>query len=219
MAAFMELTMDAAEFIWKAPTLIEHQEEIELAKLDNYFPTDGPKRRLRWKLERRKMDEVWPSLMATSNVFSVLSLFEFHLLRLASTVEHRFQLKLREVNRTGIFRSLEYLRKVGLCDYERLKRWKQVEAAIEIRNALAHASGVLNHLKNEAKIRAFIKSGSFLDDNPAASRSHEQFDRCIKIVPSELGDRIQVGNEYPYILCFFLNEFFEVMCLACQEHD
>ena len=75
---------DTADFIWKAPTLIERQTEIEKAKLQEYFPNDMRMRLLRWRFESRKLEHLFPLLMSTGNVFAVVSLFETYLLRLCT---------------------------------------------------------------------------------------------------------------------------------------
>jgi hypothetical protein len=67
---------DTTDFFWKAPTLIEHQTQIEKAKLHEYFPDDMSRRFLRWQLESRKLGKTFPYLMSAGNVFTVLSLFE-----------------------------------------------------------------------------------------------------------------------------------------------
>jgi hypothetical protein len=78
---------DASDFIWKAPTLIKHQTDIEKAKLDRYFPNDLKSRTRRWWSESRKLREIFPYLLSTGNVFIAVSLLEIYLLRLCLLLE------------------------------------------------------------------------------------------------------------------------------------
>jgi hypothetical protein len=152
-------------------------------------------------------------------------LFEFYVLRLASIAEPRSHI---ELNKAGIRDLLKYLKQAGLVDYDilqtiglvrkqGLRLWEQVDAAIEIRNSLIYASGVLSYFNNTSKIRDIVKRGTFLSAKDQARCTSEQSGEYIKIVPSELGDRLQVTNQYPYVLCFYLREYFEAMCLACRK--
>jgi hypothetical protein len=44
---------DVADFFWKVPGFIERERELELTKLDDYFPDDPELRERRWRFESR----------------------------------------------------------------------------------------------------------------------------------------------------------------------
>jgi hypothetical protein len=77
-SAYREFS-NAADYVWKTPRFIEKEYNDELEKL----PDDEELARLRWRLESTKLKHVFPFLLATGNLFSVTSLFETYLLRLA----------------------------------------------------------------------------------------------------------------------------------------
>ena len=60
---------DLGDYVWKSPSLIKTQEQIELKKLDDYFPNNPDLRDLRWRGESQKLYRVFPYLLATSNLF------------------------------------------------------------------------------------------------------------------------------------------------------
>jgi hypothetical protein len=83
-SAYFEFT-DVADYIWKSPRLIESEFKLEIEKLNAYFPVKGDDkqdaqnikyRKMRWQHERKKLTAIFPYLMATGNLFSIISLFE-----------------------------------------------------------------------------------------------------------------------------------------------
>ncbi len=201
---------DAADFIWKTPTLIEHQTEIEKAKLYQYFPDDVRMRLLRWRLESRKLEKIFPSLMSTGNVFIVVSLFEMYALRLCLLTQTFSEASLRGTKGQGISRTFEYLRGTGI-DHGSCRLWTQVDAALKIRNCLMHASGFLAQSRDEKDLRRILKSGTFLP------REHRNSKDMVQIAETDLGQRLQITNEYPWLLCCYLRDFFLEMCQLARQ--
>jgi hypothetical protein len=105
---------NAADFVWKTPTFVELQKEIELQKSHEYFPNDERMRALRWRIESRKLKHVFPSLIASGNLFNILSLFEVYLLQLAFALEKFSQVRLCSASGQGTQRIFNYLRLIGL---------------------------------------------------------------------------------------------------------
>jgi hypothetical protein len=76
---------DAADFVWKAPSLIDNLTELEREKLATYFPLKGDDesdafaiylRTVRWENESRRLEHIFPRLMADGTFLAIVSLFE-----------------------------------------------------------------------------------------------------------------------------------------------
>jgi hypothetical protein len=161
-----------SDFIWKAPRLVETEKELDLAKLEQYFPNDPESRELRWKYESHKLDHVFPYLIAVGNLFALLSLFESYMLALCSELQSRTLVRLDGVSGTGISRLFRFLRKVGIKP-EELRLYRQIQAASKIRNCLIHASGVLSWSLDNNDLCDLQRTGIYL------SPEHQGVRQCL----------------------------------------
>ncbi len=143
--------------------------------------------------------------MSAGNVFTVVSLFETYLLRLCLLIQALSGARLGDTKGQGIPRALEYLRHTGI-EGTRLQLWTQVDAALKIRNCLMHASGFLTHSRDAKELRRILKSGTFLP------QKHRKNKGIIQIVETDLGQRLQIANEYPWLLSSYLRDFFWDLC-------
>jgi hypothetical protein len=153
--------VNLGDFIYKAPRLIDHERELELSKLDLYFPSGGMGRELRWESERHKLDHVFPYMIATGNLFALLSLFESYMFALCVGLQKSTPVKLSNVPGTGVNRLFKFLEKVGVTAGQ-VPLYPQVQAAIRIRNCLIHASGVLSWTHKDDSLRELQRSGQYL---------------------------------------------------------
>jgi len=203
---------DAADYIWKSPRLITHETELELKKLPAYFPNDPDHAKIRWQFESDKLKRVFPYLIAIGNLFSVVSLFESYLLLFANEIERRTGKPISSVRGHGVNRLFNYFRELGLA-LEKVENYHQVQAAIKIRNCLAHASGLLKWSREAQELKRIQKSGSYLSKEHRKRRetSGGEYDE-VQVVTSGLGERLQVNNEYAFIVTSYLSEFFIGTC-------
>jgi hypothetical protein len=209
--AYLEFN-DVADFIWKAPSLIEHQEEIERAKLREYFPNDIKKQSWRWWYESSKLKGIFPFLISVGNVFSVVSLFETDLLRLCLLVQGFSGVRLRDTKGQGVYRSLEYLRRMGVgTTHSQFST--PVDAALKIRNCLVHASGFLSYSREEEELKRIVKSRTFL----VGKHRNAKDDDPVRIIQSDLGVRLHITNEYPWLLSMYLRDFFLELCRLAES--
>jgi hypothetical protein len=88
----------------------------------------------------------------------------------------------------------------------RLQLSTQVDAALKIRNCLMHASGLLAHSRDAEELRRILKSGTFL------LREHRKEKGLLRIVETGVGQRLQVANDYPWLLSSYLRDFFLDLC-------
>jgi hypothetical protein len=162
-AAYIEFS-DVLDFIWKTPKLIESETKLEIRKLQTKFPLNGDPehdamseklRRMRWVHEHHKLENVFPYLMATGNLFSSISIFETYCLMLCKVVERNGGLSLSECSGAGLARLFKFCSYAGI-DLERAVFRQQVNVAIKIRNCLFHANGLLSWSRDETELRRTV---------------------------------------------------------------
>ncbi|MDX2333930.1 hypothetical protein [Brevundimonas vesicularis] len=77
-----------SDYIWKIPRFLESEEQSERKKLDSYFPPEDKSdlnqylRSMRAEMEFKKIWVDFPVFQRTSNLLMVVSVFEYHLVRL-----------------------------------------------------------------------------------------------------------------------------------------
>jgi len=202
---------DITDFFWKSPSLIETQEKIELEKLRDYYsPEASVTRDLRWQGESRKLYHVFPFLLATGNLFTIVSLFEVHLLYLAKLVENHHTAMLSQTQaEQGVRKVLKYLRQVG-ADPSQLVLWPQVDAALKIRNCFMHASGLLAWAREEQELRRIVQSRTYYSREQRQKNKKKSL--IVAIAETPLGDRIQITNEYPWWLTIYFRDYLVELC-------
>jgi len=203
---------DSSDYIWKSPRLLQKEHEIELDKLSKYFPGRPDLAELRWKFESEKLNSIFPYLISTGNLYSVTSLFETYLLRLSKELEKGLSKNLSEYKGQGFQRIFKFLKDAN-PNIEKSVLRQQVDAAIKIRNCLAHASGLLPWSRNEAELRQIKEKSIFLSkEHRDRNVGNNDFFEMVSIVPSWLGDRIQITNQYSWTVCIYFREFFVDLC-------
>jgi len=197
----------AADYIWKAPKFLEMQERIELEKLEDY--ADYPAARdWRWEFESHRLYAVFPTLMATSNVFVVISLFEFYLLRLVMICRETTSVSPHNAAGQGVQQLLSYLRHLQVNTAE-AEYWPQISAALKIRHCLMHASGLLLHSREEPELRRIVHSRTYLSQDHR--RSVPEDERDVSIVTTPLGERLKVQNQYAWILATYVRDYLSAL--------
>lgn len=202
----------AGDFIWKIPTFVEQQRELELVKLFAYFPDDEESRQIRWLHESSKLDSSFPFFIATGHLFSLISLLESYLLQLCQLVEVLSAISLHSVSGQGVARLLKHLRSFGV-EPSGARFWQQVEAALKIRHCFMHASGFLPFSREDAVLRLIAANRTYLSTAHRAVRGGPLEGRPeVAIVPTALGDRIQINSHYVFVLCAYTRDFFLAIC-------
>ncbi|MBD1872048.1 hypothetical protein H6F75_01005 [Nodosilinea sp. FACHB-131] len=200
---------DIADYIWKTPKFIKQEMELEIQKLAIYYPNSKKDQAIRWKHESRKLFKTFPYLNSTSNLFSVVSIFEVYLLRLGHELEQHTAIKLRDISGQGSMRIFKYLRALSVQP-ENLDLWLQVQSAIKIRNCFVHACGILSWSRDKTEIQNIYKNKLFL------SREHREkhnfaFDE-VTIFTTDFGERLEINNMYAWKLSFYFRDFFVELC-------
>ncbi len=195
----------AADYVWKAPRLIEHETELERKKLEVYFPDRPDLAEFRWRHEAKKLNATFPYMIAVGNLFSVASLYETYLLLLANTLDEHFG-KLSTCQGQGQSRINSFLKLVGI-NQSNLETYAAAEAAISIRNCLVHCSGVLEWSRDNVKLRDLVARGRYLSKWHRDRRLQlgSEFDE-VRITTSGLGDRLQIDNLYSHLACHYFRD-------------
>ena len=214
--AHIEFT-GVSDYVWKSPRLIEHETKLELEKLPAYYPNDPKTAELRWKLESKNLTRVFPYLIAVGNLFSVASLFETYLLLLGGKLQDHSGIPLESVKGQGITKLFNYFKSHGVFPNS-VPLYEQVQAAIRIRNCLAHASGMLAWSRDDKELRRLQSSGAYLSPEHRDMRKSrgKAFDEIL-IMKSALGERLQVSNEYSFVVTSYLREYFIALCSVADE--
>lgn len=154
-----------ADYIWKLPRLLEREREIELGKLDQYFPQSDDEKQnkinsqlwlLRFDTEFGKILNDFPQYMGASAFIFVVSAFEYHLLLVCKDFGKHFGEDLDSFRGSdrGPKKLISFALKFqGTLAYPELE---QVKAAIELRNCLAHANGVMDFVRNPKRVEDII---------------------------------------------------------------
>lgn len=205
---------DAADYVWKAPRLVDHERKLELKKLDDYFPNPSEFRERRWEHESRKLEHTFPYMIAVGNVLSTVSLFESYLVLLANEVKPYTSVNLQAIKGRGVGRLFSYFRAVGAFP-DRLSLWEQIQAAIKIRNCLAHASGMLDWSRDKDEIRRIHAHAIYLspDHRRLRTERNRKPDEVV-LGDSPLGERLGVTNKYAHLLCSYTRDYYIGLCNA-----
>jgi hypothetical protein len=224
--AFFEFE-DVADFIWKSPGLIEAEIKSEISKLEAYFPLTGDGehdkealrlREHRWFHERRKLSGVFPFLMSTGNLFSTIALFETYCLMLCKELQAGSGVSISEAKGIGISRWFKYLSNVGV-NWSAVTFCQQVQAALKIRNCLFHASGLLASSRDEAELRKLVSDATYLSPEHRRRRRALQAEFGeVAVALGPLGDQLKITNRYPWLVSYYVREYFVALCDCAASH-
>ena len=206
---------DALDYFWKTPEFLDLQEEIEVAKLEDY--PEGRIREFRWEHESRRIYRLFPVLMAWGNVFTAAAVYETFVHRLVKEVEAHHGGPLDEVSGDGLSRLFSYLRRHDIRP-EQADCWDQVQAFLKIRHCLMHAAGFLENFRDAQEIERIARSGTYLDRGHRDHRKGPDGAAMVEVIDSELGRKLQVRNQYAWLATAYLRDhFMEVSATVSQE--
>ena len=215
-----------SDFLWKAPSFIEEQVKIELQKLQAYFPLTGDTnrdefvirmRKARWSLEATNLFGLFPHMLYSGNLSALLSLLETYLFRLCVILESVSGRELTSIHSSGIDRLFKYLNLVSpdlsiSLDVNSLAYHQQIRAALIIRNALVHASGILKMARNASSIEGIIKNHLYLHRKDRRKEIISDSRYTVRLIPGNYGDRIVVGYLFVWRYNIYCRDFFTTLC-------
>lgn len=208
---------DAADYIWKSPRLIESERKREREKLEAYHPHGGETATCRSLSEEKKLNDVFPYIIAAGNFYHLLSRFEFYLALLCVQLEKDTEKRLDRKRGNGISDWFKYLEKNRIC-LKQIETYVQIDAARQIRNCLIHNGGMLKWSTDPDELRKIQKDQLY--------RAKADRDECkdVEKSPAEVeieltkdGERLKIDNSYAYMLARDLREFFTEVCRQAAE--
>jgi hypothetical protein len=206
-----------ADYIWKAPRLIKYERELELSKLPIYFPDNKDLAEWRWRHESNKLDRTFPFLIAVGNLFTAASLFEIYLLMLSKDLEAKCEVKINSVRGQGSSKIFNYMKLIGI-KYNAIELYKQIDAALKIRNCLVHASGILTWSRDELELRRIYNTRTFLSNEHRKNHANENIEPDeVTIIKNEFGDRMQISNMYSFLVCCYFRDYFMELCIESAQ--
>lgn len=210
-----------SDFIWKSNRLIveEKKREEEIYSIcESSLSADMIVANLRWEHESFKINKVFPYLTNVSNLFTLISILEHNLLKLAKEIEKRENsLLINDIKKTGLNKLFEYFRKKGVV-LEKVTLFKQIQASIKVRNCFFHASGVISWSKDATELNNIVKNKLYFDkkdkENPQINTNQEYI---ISIVESDFGQQLQLTHNYTFILSIYIKDFLKNLCCILGE--
>ena len=122
-----------SDFVWKSHNLIVKEKERENEIYD--LISKGSEDLLeiadkRWEYESFKIDKVFPYLINVSNLFTIISVLEHNLLKLAKIVEKiDNSIMLEKISGSGINKLFKYFRQLNI-NLETIDKFTQIQASI-----------------------------------------------------------------------------------------
>ena len=209
---------DMSDFIWKSPSFIESEREVEAAKINSYFPAGESEisdtlRAARLSSSEQRIEGVYPYIQATGNFFAVVSAFEAFLLLLAKEVAILFDCDFKAAKGMGLEKINNHLRSAGI-DLNKAEYYTAVASAYSIRNCLVHCAGILSLSRDADKIRNIVTrfqhlSGVALKN---ARKGMKGVSNTVSIADGVFGERLVITNDYAHTACAYTAGYFWSVC-------
>ena len=206
-----------SDFIWKSHNLISQEKEREDTIYDLYT-SEGSDNLLeitdmRLKYESFKIDKVFPYLINISNLFTIISILEYNLLKLAKTVEKLDNsIMLENINGSGINKLFKYFRQRNI-NLETIDKFTQIQASIKIRNCFFHANGMLMWSKDNIELLNIVKNKTYYTKGFGDNFDNDDAKKWnIKIIESDLGEQLELTHYYTFMLTGYVRDFLKELC-------
>ena len=146
-----------------------------------------------------------------------VSLFEIYVFKICSVLETTSSKCLKSVRGSGVDRLCKYLilalQDLGIdLDVANFEYLKEIRAAVRIRNALMHASGLLQVCRDRVGIMHIIDNYLYLHESDRRKTIIDDKRHIIHVVPTESGEQIIVGSLYAWRLAFYCRELIQLLC-------
>ena len=205
-----------SDFVWKSHNLIVKEKERENEIYD--LISKGSEDLLeiadkRWEYESFKIDKVFPYLINVSNLFTIISVLEHNLLKLAKIVEKiDNSIMLEKISGSGINKLFKYFRQLNI-NLETIDKFTQIQASIKIRNSFFHASGILIWSKDNIELLNIIKNKTYYTKGFGDSFDNDDAEKWnIKIKESDLGEYLELTHYYTFSLTGYVRDFLKELC-------
>lgn len=206
-----------SDFIWKSNNLISQEKERE-DKLYDLYASEGSDNLLeianmRWEHESFKIDKIFPYLINVGNLFTIISILEHNLLKLAKIVDKLDNsVMLENINGSGINKLFKYFRQRNI-NLETIDKFTQIQASIKIRNCFFHASGLLSWSKDDIELQNIVKNKTYYTRGFCDNFDDETAKKWnIKIKTLDMGEQLELTHNYTFILTSYVKDFLRELC-------
>lgn len=210
-----------SDYIWKTPSFLEAEEKRERQKLDAYFPPDDKSdlnqhlRSMRAGMEFKKIWVDFPVFQRTSNILMVVSVFEYHLVRL---VELDAETKAKGKSLRGVSEAMEYVASTA-PSLRQDDCFAAVQSAIKIRNRLVHSGGQLTSTPRCIEIRKIVSEMTYASMSHQAHWAAKFPDlKPVRIWSSNRGDWIRLEENYAHIASGYCRDFYVAAGIALDPN-
>ena|ERR1035437_4158048 len=139
-------------------------------------------------------------------------MLEIYLLSLHKTIKGSLSIDEAGIRGQGATRVFNYLRAAGVA-VSSVDLYSQVQAALQIRNCLLHAGGLLADSRNDKEIRRIVSDMTYLSTQ---SRKKDSIYK-VGIGLSSFGEQIQITNNYSYLVSVYARDHFLSLCCKIDE--
>jgi hypothetical protein len=200
------------DYLWKSENLIDHEMKVEIGKIKPQFRQKFIPGNPLWEIRTQGIREVFPTLIATSNLFLVISLLEVQLLTLCNLIESACKGRFDEAPGSGIQRCLKFIRKEAHFDYEKNPFWEPLHAATLIRNCFSHAFGILKYSKDQEKIISLLRDKKYW---VKMNRDGSHPNSMVYLTEKHIhGKQLAIESHYPWLLYSYS---FELLIRVCEH--
>lgn len=213
---------DTADYIWKSITLLDQERTVETEKLSAYFPDadrdSGQASAREWRraVEFHKLDTHFPHLIATANLFCVTALLETYCLAILRELQCRTANPQPQNRGNAVKRLQEYMSGLGFATTQ-LANHSPTMVALEIRNCLIHANGILRWSKDEPRLREIQRKQTYLLQEHIDRRKRLGAKELVTIVKSNFGDAIRIHNDYSHLLAAYFRHYVVGLCELARD--
>ena len=210
-----------SDYIWKVPRFLETEEQNERKKLDAYFPPDDKSdrnqrlRSMRAGMEFKKIWVDFPVFQRTSNLLMVVSVFEYHLVRL---VEAESSAGIQRKSLRGVSDAMEYIAHAA-PSFKQDECYAAVDGAIKIRNRLVHSGGKLGSTPRCNEIRKIVSEMTYASLSHQAHWAAKFPDlKPVRIWNSDRGDWVRLEENYAHIASGYCRDLYVAAGIALDPN-
>ncbi|MEJ6402557.1 hypothetical protein [Yoonia sp. 2307UL14-13] len=190
------------DLIWKLPSFLTFQRDIERKKLDAYFPEWMPgsdkMRALRATFEGSKLDLEFPRFLNQTGVLLSIALYEARFIQSVNSI-------CRPSKPTDALKaSWDVLGHYGFTK-EQLRFAQQVDVALQVRHSLIHFSGYIDRLRKRDELKLAIEKKHYLQEWQKEQGSEDET-AWLAIEPDTGGDRLVISHTYSFGICALLRD-------------
>ncbi|AEA71626.1 Hypothetical protein PSEBR_cmegm128 [Pseudomonas brassicacearum subsp. brassicacearum NFM421] len=204
--------IDIGDFVWKSDHVITREKEIEQKKIKSYFPDKDAAKDViaaRAEILQNRLENTYPYMISSGNLFSILSIFEAYLLRLARSTEDFFGADFKTTKGNGCDKIFNYFRAIDIAP-EKISLHEQIKCAQKIRNCLTHAGGLLQLYRDADSLEKLVADQAYLSSNDRKRRAANSSPmELVSIGDYYIGQKVTITHHYPHLLTNYLSEYIQ----------